>query len=63
MAESCDFSMMKDKLVQDRLMVGIRDNALLKRSQMEAELTLDKVKRLIRQREAIKEQQATLKLP
>ena len=63
MAESCDFGMMKDKLVRDRLVVGIRDNALLERLQMEAELTLDKAKRLIRQREAIKEQQATLKLP
>ena len=25
MAESCDFRMMKDELIQDRLMIGIRN--------------------------------------
>ena len=62
-AESCDFDMMKDELVRDRLVAGIKDNALPESLQMEAELTLDKAKWLIRQWEAIKEQQATLKLP
>ena len=61
MAESCEFGVMKDELIQDRLVVGICDNALSERLQMETELTLDKAKRLIRQREAVKEQQATLK--
>jgi len=46
-----------------RLVVGIRDHALSERLQMEAELTLDKVKRLIHQCEAVKEQQELLKQP
>ena len=46
---------MKEELVRDRLVVGIRDHALSEHLQMEAELTLDKAKRLIRQREAVKE--------
>ena len=50
---------MKNQLVQDRLMVGI---ALSEHLQMKPELTLEKVKWLICQREAVKEQQATLKL-
>ena len=63
MAESCKFGAMRDKLIRDRLVVGIRDNVLSEHLQMETELTLDKAKRLIRQREAVKEQQATLKPP
>ena len=55
--------MMRDELIQDKLVVGICDNALSEHLQMEAELTLDKAKRLIHQWEAVKEQQATLKLP
>ena len=49
MAESCEFGVMRDELIRDRLVVGIRDNALSERLQMETELTLDKAKRLIRQ--------------
>ena len=63
MADSCEFGVMKDELIRDRLVVGICDNALSERLQMEAELTLDKAKRLIRQREAVKEQQETLNPP
>ena len=36
-AESCDFGVMRDELIQDRLMVGICDNALLGRLQMETD--------------------------
>ena len=54
---------MKDELICDCLVVGIQDNALSERLQMEPELTLDKAKRLIRQREAVKEQQETVKNP
>ena len=52
---------MKDELIRYRLVVGIRDNVLSERLQMEPELTLDKAKRLIRQREAVKEQQETVR--
>ena len=63
MAESCEFGMMRDEMIRDRLMVGIHDNALSEGLQMETELTLDKAKWLIHQQEAVKEQQATLKPP
>ena len=53
--------MMKEELIRNRLVVGILDHALSERLQIEAELTLDKAKRLIHQREAVKEQQEVLK--
>ena len=36
--------MMKDELIRDRLVVGIRDLALSERLQLEPDLTLDKAK-------------------
>ena len=54
---------MKEDLIRDRLVVGIRDHSLSEQLQMEPDLTLDKVKRLIHQRDTVKEQQETLKAP
>ena len=54
LADNCEFGDMKDQLIRDRLVVGIRDCALSECLQLEADLTLDKVKKLIRQREAVR---------
>jgi len=48
---------MKHQLICDRLVVGIRDSLLSECLQLEADLTLDKAKKLIRQREAVRTQQ------
>ena len=48
-------------MIRDRLVIGIRDRTLSDRLQMEPDLTLEKAKKLIRQREAVKEQGAALK--
>jgi len=53
LAENCDFGAMKDELIRDCLVVGIRDSSLSERLQLESELTLDRAKRLIRQRESV----------
>ena len=42
LAEFCDFSDLRDKLIRDRIVVGIRDKALSERLQLEADLTLEK---------------------
>ena len=47
-------------MIRDRLVVGIRDNALSERLQLDAELTLEKAKKSIRQCEAVHEQQNIL---
>ena len=60
LAENCDYGTLKSKMIRDRL-VGIRDNALSERLKTEEGLALEKAKRMIRQWEAVHEQQSTLK--
>ena len=54
LADNCEFGDMKDQLIRDRLVVGIRDGALSEHLQLESDLILDKAKTLIRQREAVR---------
>ena len=61
LASDCNFRDLKNELICDRIVVGIRDTSLSKRLQMDPELTLEKAKMLVRQREAVREQQRTLK--
>ena len=51
---------MGDEMIRDRLVVGIRDAALSRSLQLDAELTLEKAKKKTRQQEAIGEQQQQL---
>ena len=60
LADNCDYGDFKDQKIRDRLVVGIRDNLLSERLQMDAELTLEKAMKTIRQREAVHEQQIVL---
>ena len=57
LGDNCEFGAMKEELIRDCLVVRIRHLALSEWLQMEEELTSEKAKRLIRQREAVKEQQ------
>ena len=63
LAENCEFGPMKEELIRDRLVVRIRDLSLSERLQLEPDLTLDKTKRLIHQREAVELQQDILQKP
>ena len=47
-------------MIRDRLVVGIRDNGLSERLQMNADLTLERAMKPIRQSEAVHEQQTLL---
>ena len=42
LAKSCDFGSLKDDLIRDRIVCGIRDNAMRKRLLQESSLTLNK---------------------
>ena len=44
-------------MIRDRLVVGIRDTSLSGRLQIDPELTLEKAKKTVRQKEAVTEQQ------
>ena len=48
-------------MVPYRIVVGIANSSLSERLQMIEDLTLEKAKTLVRQREAVHEQQLTLK--
>ena len=48
---------MKEEMIHDRLVIGIRDAEKL---QLNDDLTLEKVKRCVRQSEAVREQQIVL---
>ena len=61
LAESCNYGDLKDEMIRDRLVVGIRDAALSQQLQLDPELTIEKAKKKIRQREAVGEQQRELK--
>ena len=63
LAESCEYDALKDEMIRDRLVVGIRNSALSQQLQLDAELTLEKAKKKVRQREAVDEQQKELKEP
>lgn len=51
---------MKDELIRDRIVVGIKDTALSQKLQLDATLTLEKAKTMVRQCEAVKEQQVQM---
>ena len=61
LSENCQYGELKDEMIHDRMVVGIRNSALSKRLQMDKTLTLDKAKKMVRQREVVKEQQHMLK--
>ena len=58
--ETCEYGTFKEEMLRDRLVVGIRDAAMSQKLQMDAELTLEKAKKAIRQKEAVYEQQREL---
>ena len=53
---------MRDEMLRDRLVVGIRDSARSQKLQMDPDLTLlQKAMKTVRQSAAVKEQQCQLK--
>ena len=63
LAEDCEYGDLKDQMIRDRIVVGIRDRALSEKLQMDPDLTLEKAKTQVRQREAVHEQEQILKQP
>ena len=58
--DGCNYGDLKDEMFRDRLVVGIRDQELSEKLQLDSELTLEKAKKTIRQKEAVKEQRKQL---
>ena len=60
LAANCNYGALEGEMICDRLVVGIRDSSLSERLQLDPDLTLEKAKKFIRQREAVHEQQGIL---
>ena len=61
LAEHCQYGILRDEMIRDRLVVGIRDHRLSEKLQLDSELTLVKAITKIRQSEEIKKQQPALR--
>ena len=56
LVDLCEFDRLRDQMIRDHIVVGIRDKALSEQLQTDPDLTIDKAKRLTRQREAVHDQ-------
>ena len=61
LAETCEYGNFMEEMIRDGLVVGIADNALSGRLQLDPDLTLEKAKKTVRQSEAVRQQQGNLK--
>jgi hypothetical protein len=61
LAEHCNFGVLREELIRDRIVVGIRDKALSEKLQLEADLTLEKAVNFARQKENVRKQQGFLR--
>ena len=53
LAEDCEYGALREELLRDRIVVGIRDNVLSQKMQMESRLDLAKAINMVRQAEDI----------
>ena len=60
LVENCQYGALQDQMIHDRIFVGIRDQALSQRMQLDLDLTLEKAKTLSHQREAVRGHQEIL---
>ena len=60
LARYCNFGTLKDELIRDRIVVGLRNHDLSEKLQLDPKLTLEKAMNLARQRETVKQQQSIL---
>ena len=60
LVEHCEYGDLRDEMIRDRLVVGIVDKKTSQQMQMDPALTLEKAKKRVRQKEAVREQGQTL---
>ena len=62
LSETCNYGELTNEMIRDRIVVGIRDDSVAERLQIDHELTLDKVISIARQGETLKKQQPTVRM-
>ena len=61
LAEHCDYGALKDELIRDRIVVGLRDAKISEKLQLDSDLTLERAVTQARQKEAVHEQQSIVR--
>ena len=61
LSEHCKYAGLREELIRDRLVVGIRDEKLSQKLQLDPDLTLEKAINMVRQNEAVRQQQAIIR--
>ena len=61
LAEHCEYQALRDEMIRDRIVVGLKDSKLSEKLQMDPDLTLKKAVLLSRQSELVKKQQETIR--
>ena len=60
LAEHCDFQALKDELIRDRIVVGIKDRRLSEKLQLDPKLTLEKATQQVKHSELVRSQQGII---
>lgn len=61
LVEHCEYGQLKDEMIRDRIVVGIRDSKMSEKLQLDPNLTLEKAVAQVRQREAVQKQQSVVR--
>ncbi|XP_041350871.1 uncharacterized protein K02A2.6-like [Gigantopelta aegis] len=61
LVEHCDYGQLRDQMIRDRIVVGVKDDALSLKMQLDDTLTLKKATDMSRQSESVKREQAQLR--
>ena len=62
LSEMCNYGGLTNEIIRDRIIVGIRDDSMAERLQIDPEITLDKAISIARQGEMLKKQQPTVRI-
>ena len=60
LAEHCEFGILKNKLIRDRIVVGLKDKKLSEKPQLDSKLTVEKAVTQARQSETVRKQKDIL---
>ncbi|UYV84796.1 hypothetical protein LAZ67_X003556 [Cordylochernes scorpioides] len=61
LAETCSYGSLREEMIRDRLVVGVKNLNLSEKLQLESELTLEKAIQIVRQSESVKNQQKEIR--
>ena len=61
LVEHCEYEGLKEQMIRDRLVVGLRDSKLSERLQLDSDLDLKKAHAIARNSEAVRAQQTTVR--